>query len=376
MGRRYKKVDGGHAHHGGAWKVAYADFVTAMMALFMVMWLLASSDETSRKEISNYFRTGILPDGSLSMKSASQEQAPLVEETSTPPPRDKAMVEAAKAAGAKELAEMLAGLAKGDKELAALIKNVKVESVPDGIQIEMIDQGEGLLFDSASAQLKPAMQRFLKEFAPKIIKFNQKLEITGHTDARPFAPGSRLSNWDLSYQRAAAAREILEDSGLPPETVVGVFARGASQLYIPEQPFAPQNRRLTFLIKIPRPAPKPVIVPQPEPVETPAAPDSAAPPAPPAADANTHATPATPVADPAKPAVDDHGKPVVDDLGKPITGDHKPIVDHGDKPLLDDRGNPVLDDHGKPVIDSRAKATPIAKPGDEHAKPATSPAHN
>src|SRR5678816_1334734 len=72
MARKFKKVDGGHGHHGGAWKVAYADFVTAMMALFMVMWLLASTDQQSRKEISNYFRTGVLPDGDLSMNRAAQ----------------------------------------------------------------------------------------------------------------------------------------------------------------------------------------------------------------------------------------------------------------------------------------------------------------
>ena len=81
--------------------------------------------------------------------------------------------------------------------------------------------------------------------------------INGHTDARPYASGSRLSNWDLSYQRASAAREILEGSGLPASAINGVFARGSTQLYKPDEPFSPQNRRLTFLVKIARPDAKP-----------------------------------------------------------------------------------------------------------------------
>ena len=86
MARRIKKVVGGHGHHGGAWKVAYADFVTAMMALFMVMWLLASTDAKSRREISNYFRTGILPEGDLAMNHAAQLKPSVIEEASMPPP--------------------------------------------------------------------------------------------------------------------------------------------------------------------------------------------------------------------------------------------------------------------------------------------------
>src|ERR1041384_519048 len=86
MARKIKKVDGGHGHHGGAWKVAYADFVTAMMALFMVMWLLASTDQATRQEISNYFRTGILPDGDMSMNRAAQLTPSVIQASPTPAP--------------------------------------------------------------------------------------------------------------------------------------------------------------------------------------------------------------------------------------------------------------------------------------------------
>jgi chemotaxis protein MotB len=253
MARRFKKVEGGHGHHGGAWKVAYADFVTAMMALFMVLWLLASTDAQSRKEISNYFRTGILPEGDLSMKSAAQIKPSVIEESGTPQTEtgvDHRMILEAKADAAKQISEKLGRLAAIDPKLAQVIENVHIQQTPEGIIIDTVDEDEGLLFEMSSPKLSEQMQRFLRAFAPVLVAVNHKIEINGHTDARPFAAGSRLSNWDLSYMRASAAREILEASGLPAETVVGVFARGSTQLYVPSAPYAAQNRRLTFLIKI------------------------------------------------------------------------------------------------------------------------------
>jgi chemotaxis protein MotB len=252
MARRYKKVEGGHGHHGGAWKVAYADFVTAMMALFMVMWLLASTDAQSRKEISNYFRTGILPEGDLSMAHASQITPSVIEESMTPPPQDAQAQQTLdnKAEAARQISDKLGRLAAIDSELAQVIQNVHVEITPEGVVIEMIDRDEGLLFDLASSKLSEPMERFLRALSPALVKLGHSIEINGHTDARPFVAGSKLSNWDLSYQRAAKAREIFEASGMPGKTIAGVFARGSSQLYKPEDPYAAQNRRLSFLVKI------------------------------------------------------------------------------------------------------------------------------
>jgi chemotaxis protein MotB len=137
-----------------------------------------------------------------------------------------------------------------DEELAQVIRNVRVQVTDDGILIEAVDEGQGLLFDVSSSKLNEPLERFLRALAPAIAALDQPVEINGHTDARPFAAGARISNWDLSYQRAAAAREILESSGVSEKQVVGVFARGASQLYVPEDPLAPQNRRLSILVKI------------------------------------------------------------------------------------------------------------------------------
>jgi chemotaxis protein MotB len=143
-----------------------------------------------------------------------------------------------------------------DDQIARVMRNVHIQVVQDGILIEAVDEGRGLLFDSASARLNEPLERFLRALGPALSSLDQPIEINGHTDARPFAQGARLSNWDLSYQRAEAAREILESAGVAPRQIAGVFARGSSQLYIASDPLAPQNRRLSILVKIPKPASK------------------------------------------------------------------------------------------------------------------------
>jgi len=249
MARKFKKVDGGHGHHGGAWKVAYADFVTAMMALFMVLWLLASTDQQSRKEISNYFRTGLLPQGDLAMNRAAQFAPSVFQEAPTPPPPGEETIDS-RVEAAKQLAGRLNRLSAIDSELSEVARNVHIEVVPSGVLIEVVDEARGLLFDLSSAKLNEPLERFLRALGPALATLGQPIEINGHTDARPFANGTRTSNWDLSYLRAAAAREILEGSGVSTKQIIGVFARGSSQLYMPNEPFAPQNRRLSILIQI------------------------------------------------------------------------------------------------------------------------------
>jgi chemotaxis protein MotB len=259
VARKFKKVDGGHGHHGGAWKVAYADFVTAMMALFMVLWLLASTDQASRKEISNYFRTGLVPQVDIATKGAPQTTSvfigseapapPVPSPLPTSPGADGGVDE--RAATANDLVKRLHRFAAVDGELAEVMRNVRIQVTNEGILIEAVDEGKGLLFDSASAKLNEPLERFLRTLGPAVSTLGKPLEINGHTDARPFVGGSRISNWDLSYQRAASAREILEASGVSDALITGVFARGSSQLFLPQDPLAPQNRRLSILIKLP-----------------------------------------------------------------------------------------------------------------------------
>jgi chemotaxis protein MotB len=245
----------------------------------MVLWLLASTDQQSLKEISNYFRTGLVPQVDLSTKGAQQTTSvflgSIAPQTPSPPqipqsgqgsdgqgqgpgqgvgqgvgPGVGPGVGDDRVRTASELVKVLQRFAAVDAELAQVMRNVRVQVMPEGILIEAVDEDQGLLFDSSSSQLNEPLERFLRALAPAIAALERPIEINGHTDARPFPQGARLSNWDLSYQRAAAARDILESSGVAPSQIVGVFARGASQLFVPSQPLAAQNRRLSILVKI------------------------------------------------------------------------------------------------------------------------------
>ena len=245
--RVVKKVDGGHGHHGGAWKVAYADFVTAMMALFMVLWLLASSDAQTRKEIANYFRTGVMPEGDLSMNRAAQITPSVIEAAPQPPPPGQ---ESISEDTATTLRNEMIRLGQIDATLAQVLKGVHVEVTPEGVLIEIVDDGDNLLFDTASSKLKEPLILFLKNMGPILAKTGAMIEINGHTDAAPFVKGAKISNWDLSYQRASASHDILVGSGLDDKKTAGVFARGSSQPYVKVDPYAPQNRRISILVKV------------------------------------------------------------------------------------------------------------------------------
>src|SRR5580704_12092110 len=234
--RVIKKVDGGHGHHGGAWKVAYADFVTAMMALFMVLWLLASSDSNAKKEIANYFRSGILPEGSMAMNKAAQITPSVIEVAPTPPPPNGETIDDTAVTMQNEMAR----LANIDKDLAEVIRNVHIEITNDGILMEIVDQDKGLLFDLSSSKLATPLTEFLKKVTPILVDSKSQIEINGHTDATPFAKGGKLDNWDLSYQRAEAARTIIVQSGLDEKRIDGVFARGSSHPFVKDNTFAPQ----------------------------------------------------------------------------------------------------------------------------------------
>ncbi|HTE54122.1 MAG TPA: flagellar motor protein MotB [Kofleriaceae bacterium] len=254
-GRRIiKKKSGGHPHHGGAWKVAYADFVTAMMALFMVMWLLASTDAASRKEISQYFRTGILPEGDLAMARAAQTRPAVIENTAVASTRKESL---AAEEQAKELGTAIEQMVKTDPELAKLAAQVSISISQEGVLIEAVDRdGQSMLFDLASSSLKPGLVIFLEKLAPLLAQRQNKIRIMGHTDARPYISKNGKTNWDLSYERATNARKVLELSGMPRGQIVSVQAHGPSQPRNQADPYAAENRRLAILV-VREPDPEP-----------------------------------------------------------------------------------------------------------------------
>ncbi|MDZ4694038.1 MAG: flagellar motor protein MotB [Deltaproteobacteria bacterium] len=244
---RIKKRGGGHGHHGGAWKVAYADFVTAMMALFMVMWLIASTDAKSRKEIANYFRTGILEVGDMSMQGASQMVPAVLEQTGTPPTEEGADIEN----DAETIKDAIEDIGAADPELRAIAANVSVMKTPEGVLIEAIDRegGEGMLFEVASSDVKPALVTFLTRLAPVLNRVGKMVRVMGHTDARKYVSGKK-SNWDLSFERASAAHKVLASHGMA-EQIESVTAFGPTRLRNTENPIAAENRRLGLLVLSP-----------------------------------------------------------------------------------------------------------------------------
>ena len=240
-------------HHGGAWKVAYADFVTAMMALFIVLWLLTQSDQASREKIAQYFRTGMLPGGTLTLGTPAGSNPPVPINIfpsgsvggpqEQPPPELKQL--------AKDVEIMLESI-RNDPEMKETTDHISIKTVNEGTLIELVDGGDNFMFPPGSTSLKPKAVEFLQRLAPILARLRNKLEIHGHTDAHPYGVGKK-TNWDLSFERANEARRVLETAGVPSNKIHGVLAHADSSPFNKKDPFAPENRRLALLVlRVPR----------------------------------------------------------------------------------------------------------------------------
>lgn len=230
-----KKAKGHHAApHGGAWKVAYADFVTAMMALFIVLWVLGASDKKFKAGIAHYFRepgvfsgsTGVIPDGGQAQLGAGIIQAPSLEVLRA------------------HLAESFGGL----KELAGMLDQVPIKITDEGLLIEIIDKDKQAFFELSSATIKPTMRKILDLIVKEIKDTHNQLVISGHTDARAYSNQSFYSNWELSTARALNTRRVLEDLGLPSDRFEQVIGYADRKLRVPENPLSSENRRISILI--------------------------------------------------------------------------------------------------------------------------------
>jgi len=250
---KWKKKKGhGGGHHGGAWKVAYADFITCMFALFLVLWLLTQADLKLRQELARYFRNaGVQSGGSMlgdKLENARTEEKRPLEAALTIVQGVGEELEALRGS-AKEIQEAL----EHGSELGAIKDHVRVEVTSEGLEIQIVDSGaggrKGLLFDLSSAALKPELVALLKELAGHLKTLPNHIEIGGHTDARPFAAGAGLSNWDLSFERANNARAVLEQSGIRPNQILRISAYGSEKPLNASDPLADENRRLSILAR-------------------------------------------------------------------------------------------------------------------------------
>ena len=241
-----KKVKkGGHGgHHGGSWKVAYADFVTAMMAFFMVMWIMGMSEET-RKGIASYFNdpTNFMEGQpkSRAILALSAAAAGKKHTAATDKDTDAAAEQQALERTAQKIKKELA-----EKGLDDLGKEVKVTVTPEGLQIELVEARGAVFFESGSATIRPAARAIVARLAPILRKSGKPMEIQGHTDAAPCdGPGG---NFGLSSSRALSLMQALRAGGCPEGQFKGVNGYGPTKLERPDKPLDFSNRRVTILI--------------------------------------------------------------------------------------------------------------------------------
>jgi chemotaxis protein MotB len=229
--RRVKKVKGHGGHHGGAWKVAYADFVTAMMALFLVLWLVSQADTKVKQAIANYFRSpGVfssLEGGVLSGPTkVSKEPSSLTSKED-----EQALFGAA---------AMLQKRFEQRPEFSRYKDQVKVTITEEGLKIDILDKAERVSFASSSAQITPDAQAILKEIAVTICTLPNQVSVGGHTDRHVFPEGSTYTNWELSADRANAARRELESGCLNPSQIQRVVGFADTQLLLSPQTPTPR----------------------------------------------------------------------------------------------------------------------------------------
>ena len=225
-----KKISHG-GHHGGAWKVAYADFVTAMMALFIVLWLMNTS-KPIQEAVSGYFK-----DPSGTSKKVGSDVA-------GPPKKLEVKKD--------DMEQLKADLEKAMSEVSNFAKfksHITMTITSEGLRIELTESAGGTFFDSGSAKITGDSVGVISALAEELGKLPNKLAIEGHTDAKPYGPGSLYTNWELSSDRANAARRLMQANGVGPDQVVQVRGFANQRLRLPDSPMDPSNRRISVIVK-------------------------------------------------------------------------------------------------------------------------------
>jgi chemotaxis protein MotB len=281
-----KKIKKAGGHHGGAWKVAYADFVTAMMAFFMVMWLIASVNKETRAAIFDYFKNPSMEKGNspkaapgqmgpggastsvINMRGgldARKSSSPLSTGLGTPTngmtdhptmsrlpsgSAEEAKKQAAEAERQKLeslMAELKAAIGKS-QALAPYKDQLLLDVTPEGLRIQVVDAQNRPMFDLGSSQLKSYSSDIMKSLAPYLNTVPNHISLAGHTDTTPFVAQGGYNNWDLSTDRANAARRALESGGLEPGKVSRVVGLSSSVLFDKENARDPINRRISIIV--------------------------------------------------------------------------------------------------------------------------------
>ncbi|HEY1963167.1 MAG TPA: flagellar motor protein MotB [Rhizomicrobium sp.] len=288
--KRIKK--GGHGeHHGGQWKVAYADFVTAMMAFFLLMWLINTTTPEQKRGIADYFAPqsisqtssgagGVL--GGKAMSQGAQAGGLIAASEKHPPPQpvnraaakdqakghgaqgnadgtsqapqtqsDDRLERAAPSARDRDFASAAESIRQAIQEMpdiAALSRQVMVDQTPEGLRIQLVDQDGRPMFQPGTAEPMPYTRRMLAAVAKIIDRLPNRISISGHTDGKAYTAPNGTTNWELSAARANAARAIITGAGVDSDRIYEVAGKAGSEPLLPEDPSASENRRIGILL--------------------------------------------------------------------------------------------------------------------------------
>jgi chemotaxis protein MotB len=264
--KRIKKVAGGH--HGGAWKIAYADFVTAMMAFFLLMWLLGSTAKGNLQGIAEYFQTPLKVamaggDGSgdsssvikgggkdLSLREGQQRKGEIeaVKKTYNLQAAEAALAKA-DADRLRNLKEKIEAAIESSATLKQFKKQLLLDITTEGLRIQMVDEKNRPMFASAKADLQPYTREILHEIGLALNEVPNRISLSGHTDAAPYGSGEKgYSNWELSADRANASRRELIYGGMDEKKVLRVVGLSSSVLFDKDEPLNPINRRISIIV--------------------------------------------------------------------------------------------------------------------------------
>jgi chemotaxis protein MotB len=281
------------AHHGGAWKVAYADFVTAMMAFFLLLWLLNATTEDQRKGIAEYFSpvpgavgetTGgngffggqtVTTEGPMVESNApvsvtipipttsfDQEKTEGTEEQqaakgkddqgkepdASDPDKAQKLLEELENKQFKEAEQQLRQAIQKIPDIKELAENLIIDQTPEGLRIQLVDQDKNSMFPRGGTTMTDKARILMHQVAKVITKLPQKIAISGHTDSTPYANANGYDNWDLSTDRANASRRALIEAGLNPERIVNLAGKAETEPFIKDDPTSPQNRRISIVL--------------------------------------------------------------------------------------------------------------------------------
>ncbi len=273
----------GHGHHGGAWKVAYADFVTAMMAFFLLMWLLNATTQEQRLGIANYFNpvtvtkvsisgsggvlggTAMGPEGAMTQDTMAPSVSPSMttpresdegedlefpasSATTTEEAKLDELVAKREEQQFKQVEQSLREAIEAEAELAQLKDSLLIDRTAEGLRIQIIDQEQVEMFAIGSAQMFDYTKKLLEKVAAAVAQMPNKLSISGHTDSRQYQPGATYTNWELSADRANAARRVIIGTGMPEQRIARVLGRADREHILPEDPMNAKNRRLSIIL--------------------------------------------------------------------------------------------------------------------------------